>query len=238
MQETKQRRRSNSNRPNLKIAELNEMKLTELREAAKEMGVTGFSTMKKQELINGMMDASARSQGLEYRGGVLEIVDDDKQMMGFLRAENYLPGPGDIYVSSSQIRRLGLRNGDMVSGQVRVPKENEKYHSLLRVEMVNGMDPDLAKKRPTFSSLTPIFPDQKLKLETEQHIMSTRLLDLVAPIGRGQRGLLVSPPKAGKTTLLKEIADGIALNYPEIHLMVALIGERPEEVTDMQRSIR
>ena len=238
MQETKQRRRSNSNRPNLKIAELNEMKITELRESAKEMGVTGFSTMRKQELITGMMEAAARSQGLEYRGGVLEIVDDDKQMMGFLRAENFLPGPGDIYVSSSQIRRLGLRNGDMVSGQVRVPKENEKYHSLLRVEMVNGLDPDMAKKRPTFSSLTPIFPDQKLKLETEQHVMSTRLLDLVAPIGRGQRGLLVSPPKAGKTTLLKEIADGIALNYPDIHLMVALIGERPEEVTDMQRSIR
>ena len=237
-QESKQRRRNNNSRSGPKVADLLEMKLTELKDVAKELGVSGISTMRKQELINGILQANAQAQGLEFRGGVLDVVEDDKQMMGFLRTHNYLPGPGDIYVSSSQIRRLGLRSGDMVAGQVRVPKENEKYHSLLRVEMVNGLDPDLAKRRPTFGSLTPIFPDQKLKLETETHIMSTRLLDLVSPIGRGQRGLLVSPPKAGKTTLLKEIADGMALNYPDIHLMVALIGERPEEVTDMQRSIR
>jgi transcription termination factor Rho len=163
---------------------------------------------------------------------------DDKQGMGFLRsARNYMASPNDIYVSSSQIRRLGLRTGDMIMGQVRIPKENEKYYSLLRVESINNMDPDIAKTRPNFESLTPIFPDQKLKLETKPNIISTRMLDLVAPIGRGQRGLIVSPPKSGKTTVLKEIANGISQNYSDIHLIVALIGERPEEVTDMERSV-
>ena len=159
--------------------------------------------------------------------------------MGFLRAgHNYSPSDKDIYVSHSQIRRLGLRNGDMVIGQVRGPKDNEKYHSLIRVESVNGLDPEHAKSRPRFEELTPIFPDQKLKLETTSNILSTRLIDLVSPIGRGQRGLIVSPPKAGKTTVLKDIANGISLNFPEVHLMVALIGERPEEVTDMDRSVQ
>jgi transcription termination factor Rho len=181
--------------------------------------------------------AQARSQGLEYRGGVLEIIEDDKQVMGFLRSKNYLPGPEDIYVSNSQIRRLGLRTGDMVIGQVRIPKDNEKYFSLLRVEAVNGMTPEIAKDRPRFETLTPIFPLEKIKLETRPNILSTRLLDLVAPIGRGQRGLIVSPPKAGKTTILKDIANGVSNNYSDIHLMVALIGERPEEVTDMERSV-
>jgi len=183
------------------------------------------------------MRANAEAEGYDFRGGVLEIVEDDKQNMGFLRSRNYLPGPEDIYVSSSQIRRLGLRNGDMVLGQVRVPKENEKYYSLLRVESVNGMSPDLAKKRPRYEQLTPIFPDQKLKLETNPNILSTRLIDLVSPIGRGQRGLIVSPPKAGKTTVLKDMANGLSENYTDLHLMVVLIGERPEEVTDMERSI-
>ncbi len=222
----------------MKIAVLNSKKITELRDLGREMNVPGFSTMKKQDLIFNILQAHARTQGLEFRGGVLEIVEDDKQSMGFLRVYNYLPGPGDIYVSNSQIRRLGLRTGDMVMGQVRVPKESEKYHSLLRVEAVNGLDPEMAKKRPHFGSLTPIFPLEKLKLETDPNVMATRLIDLIAPIGRGQRGLLVSPPKAGKTTVLKEIADGLAQNYPDVHLMVALIGERPEEVTDMQRSIQ
>jgi transcription termination factor Rho len=219
------------------IAELDSMKIGELRDIAREKSVPGFSTMKKQDLIYHILRVTAESQGFDFRGGVLEIVEDDKQTMGFLRSQNYLPGPEDIYVSSSQIRRLGLRNGDMVLGQVRVPKENEKYFSLLRVDAVNGMSPDLAKKRPRYENLTPIFPDQKLKLETNPTILSTRLIDLVSPIGRGQRGLIVSPPKAGKTTVLKDMANGISENYSDVHLMVALIGERPEEVTDMQRSI-
>jgi transcription termination factor Rho len=193
--------------------------------------------MKKQELIIEIMRTNAKDQGNEFRGGVLEIVEDDKQLMGFLRTENYLPGPNDIYVSNSQIRRLGLRTGDMIIGQVRVPKDNEKFYSLLRVEAVNGQDPEVAKRRPRFESLTPIFPLIKLKLETLPNILSTRMIDLVSPIGRGQRGLIVSPPKAGKTTVLKDIANGITANYTDIHLMVALIGERPEEVTDMKRSV-
>ncbi|MCB8985644.1 MAG: transcription termination factor Rho [Ardenticatenaceae bacterium] len=219
------------------IAELEAMKIGELREIARDKNISGFSTMKKQDLVYQIMRANAEAEGYDFRGGVLEIVEDDKQNMGFLRSRNYLPGPEDIYVSSSQIRRLGLRNGDMVLGQVRVPKENEKYYSLLRVESVNGMSPDLAKKRPRYEQLTPIFPDQKLKLETNPNILSTRLIDLVSPIGRGQRGLIVSPPKAGKTTVLKDMANGLSENYTDLHLMVVLIGERPEEVTDMERSI-
>lgn len=219
------------------ITELTAKKLNELRNIAREAEIPGFSTMKKQDLIYHLLAYQAEEGGLEFRGGVLEIVEDDKQQMGFLRTHNYLPGTDDIYVSNSQIRRLGLRTGDNVIGQVRVPKENEKYYSLLRVEAVNDAQPDLAKNRPRYETQTPIFPNQKLKLETRSNILSTRLIDLVSPIGRGQRGLIVSPPKAGKTTVLKEIANGISENYPELHLMVVLIGERPEEVTDMQRSI-
>jgi len=156
---------------------------------------------------------------------------------GFPRGERFLPGPDDIYVSQSQIRRFGLRTGDRVSGQVRPPKDNEKFFSLLRVEAVNGVDPETARRRPSFDKLTPIFPLEQIHLETTSNILSTRLLDLVAPIGRGQRGLIVSPPKAGKTLLLKSIANGITTNNPDMHLMVCLIGERPEEVTDMRRSV-
>ena len=220
------------------IAELESQRLTELRETARDMDISGYSTMKKQQLVYEIMRAEARKKGLEFRGGVLEIIQDDKQPMGFLRADrNYHPNPDDIYVSNSQIRRLGLRTGDMIIGQVREPKDNEKYHSLLRVEAVNGLDPETARRRPRFEKQTPIFPDHKIKLETKPHILSTRLLDLVAPIGRGQRGLIVSPPKAGKTTVLKEIANGISENYSDIFMIVALIGERPEEVTDMERSV-
>lgn len=219
------------------IAELESKKIGELREIAKEKEVPGFSTKKKQDLIYEILRANANAQGHDFRGGVLEIVEDDKQMMGFLRSKNYLPGPDDIYVSNSQIRRLGMRTGDMILGQVRAPKENEKYYSLLRVEAINGLSPEQAKKRSRYEDKTPIFPDQKLKLETQPNILSTRMMDLVAPIGRGQRGLIVSPPKAGKTTVLKEIANGVSENYPDVHLMVVLIGERPEEVTDMDRSI-
>lgn len=219
------------------IAELDSKKISELRELAKENEIPGYSTMKKQALIYEILRANATAQGHDFRGGVLEIVEDDKQMMGFLRSKNYLPGIDDIYVSNSQIRRLGMRTGDMVIGQVRAPKDSEKYYSLLRVEAINGLSPEQAKKRSRYEDKTPIFPDQKLKLETQPNILSTRMMDLVAPIGRGQRGLIVSPPKAGKTTVLKEIANGVSENYPELHLMVVLIGERPEEVTDMDRSI-
>ncbi|MCA9976742.1 MAG: Rho termination factor N-terminal domain-containing protein, partial [Anaerolineales bacterium] len=188
------------------ITELASKKLSELRAIAREMEIAGFSTMKKQDLVYQIMASQAQTSGLDFRGGVLEIIEDDKQTMGFLRTHNYLPGANDIYVSNSQIRRLSLQTGDMVVGQVRVPKDNEKYYSLLRVEAVNDGPPELAKSRPRYESLTPIFPDQKLKLETRPNILSTRLMDLIAPIGRGQRGLIVSPPKAGKTTVLKEIA--------------------------------
>jgi transcription termination factor Rho len=169
-------------------------------------------------------------------GGILEIVDDG---YGFLRGESLLPGNNDVYVSQSQIRRFGLRTGDYVRGQVRPPKDSEKYYGLLRVEDVNGLDPETAKQRPYFENLTAIFPNEMINLEIPGDAdMTGRLINLISPIGRGQRGLIVSPPKAGKTYVLKAIAKGIAANYPEIHLMVALIGERPEEVTDMKRSVR
>jgi len=171
-----------------------------------------------------------------FTGGILEIVDDG---YGFLRGESLLPGTNDVYVSQSQIRRFGLRTGDYVTGQVRPPKDSEKYYGLLRVENVNGLDPEVAKNRPHFENLTAIFPNQMVDLETPDSAdLSGRLINLISPIGRGQRGLIVSPPKAGKTFLLKAIARGIAANYPDIHLMVALIGERPEEVTDMKRSVK
>ncbi len=171
-----------------------------------------------------------------FTGGILEIVDDG---YGFLRGESLLPGNNDVYVSQSQIRRFGLRTGDYVTGQVRPPKDSEKYYGLLRVENVDGLDPEAAKNRPYFENLTAIFPNQIIDLETAGTAdMSGRLINLISPIGRGQRGLIVSPPKAGKTFLLKAIAAGVAANYPDIHLMVALIGERPEEVTDMKRSVK
>ncbi|MGI8915806.1 MAG: transcription termination factor Rho [Chloroflexota bacterium] len=170
-----------------------------------------------------------------FAHGVLDVAEAGH---GFLRPYRFMPGPDDVYVSQSQIRRFALRTGDMISGQVRPPKDNERYFSLLRVEAVNGQDPDTATRRPHFENLTPIFPQEAFNLETSQQNLSQRLINLVAPIGRGQRGLIVSPPKAGKTMLLKQIANGIIANHPDIHLMVALIGERPEEVTDMKRSVQ
>ena len=190
--------------------------------------------MKKEDLILRLLRAKAEREGLKFGGGVLDIVDENK---GYLHCNHYKPGPEDVYVSQSQIRRFGLRTGDMVVGQVRPPKENEKYYSLLRVEAVNGVDPEAAKERPSFESLTPIFPDERFILETSPGNLTTRLLSMIAPIGKGQRGLIVSPPKAGKTTVLKHIANGITANHPEAHLMVVLIDERPEEVTDMDRSV-
>ena len=208
--------------------------LTELRELAKSLDVSGYSRLKKEDLILRLLRAKAEGQGYIFGGGVLDIVDEN---IGFLRSEHYLPGPEDVYVSQSQIRRFGLRTGDMVIGQVRPPKDSEKYFGLLRVEAVNGLDPEAAKQRPNFEKLTPIFPDKRFNLEVDPANLTTRLLDLVAPVGRGQRGLIVSPPKSGKTTVLKHIANAISRRYTDVHLMVALIGERPEEVTDMDRSV-
>jgi transcription termination factor Rho len=216
------------------ISELESKNIDELQEMARELEVTGYSRLKKRDLISRVLQKQTEQQGNIYGEGVLDIIEDG---FGFLRGERYLPGPNDIYVSQSQIRRFGLRTGDWISGHVRPPKDNEKYYSLLRVEAVNGMDPESARRRPNFDHMTPIFPLEQIKLETAPNILATRIVDLVAPVGRGQRGLLVSPPKAGKTLLLKSIANGITSNYEDIHLMVCLIGERPEEVTDMRRSV-
>ncbi len=216
------------------IAELEKRTLEDLRGLARDANIAGFSRLKKQDLVVRLLRDKAEKQGHELRGGVLEIVEEG---IGFLRSEHYLPGHDDIYVSPAQIRRFGLRTGDMVIGQVRPPKENEKYYGLLRVEAVNGVDPEVSKQRPIFEQLTPIFPLVRYNLETSPRILSTRLLNLVAPIGKGQRGLIVSPPKAGKTTVLKEVANAISTNYQDVHLMIVLIGERPEEVTDIDRSV-
>jgi transcription termination factor Rho len=216
------------------IAHLDKHSLEDLRQMARDAAISGFSRLKKQDLMLALLRDNAEKQGYKLRGGVLEIVDDG---IGFLRAEKYLPGSEDIYVSQTQIKRFNLRTGDMVIGQVRAPKDTEKYYGLLRVESVNGLNPEEAKNRPWFEELTPIFPLERFDLETGPRVMSTRLLNLIAPIGKGQRGLIVSPAKAGKTTIIKEIANAISTNYPEVHLMIALVGERPEEVTDMDRSV-
>jgi len=218
----------------MNIAQLETMNLPDLRAISRDLEVQGAGRLKKEDLILRIMQADAERRGLELRGGILEIMNEG---MGFLRADHYLPGPNDIYVSQSQIRRFGLRTGDMVIGQIRPPKDTEKYYGLLRVESINGMDPEEAKGRPKFEDLTPIFPEERFDLETDRHTLTTRMINLVAPVGMGQRGLIVSPPKAGKTTVLKQIANSISLKYPKVHLMVALIGERPEEVTDMDRSV-
>ncbi len=218
----------------LTVAELDSRTVEALNDLAKELGVSGYLRMRRPDLITKLLQAQTERDGHIFGDGVLEIIEDG---FGFLRGQRFLPGPDDIYVSQSQIRRFGLRTGDRVSGQVRPPKDNEKFFSLLRVEVVNGIDPEVARRRPSFDSLTPIFPLERIDLETQPNILSTRLLDLVAPIGRGQRGLIVSPPKAGKTLLLKSIANGITANNPDMHLMVCLIGERPEEVTDMRRTV-
>jgi transcription termination factor Rho len=218
----------------MSIAQLEDLTLDELRDLARTHEVTGYTRLKKYDLIMRLLRANAERQGYIFGGGILEIVQDG---IGFLRSDHLLPGPEDVYVSQSQIRRFGLRTGDLVIGQVRPPKDTEKYHGLLKVEAVNGLDPEEAKRRPIFEKLTPIFPNEQILLETRPNIISTRMIDLLAPIGRGQRGLIVSPPKAGKTTVLKRIANGITANYTDVHLMIVLIGERPEEVTDMDRSV-
>lgn len=216
------------------MSELEELTLDGLREVARSMEITGYTRLKKYDLIMRLLRANAEQQGYIFGGGILDVVQDG---IGFLRSEHLLPGPDDVYVSQSQIRRFGLRTGDLVAGQVRPPKETEKYFGLLKVEAVNGLDPEEAKRRPHFEKMVPIFPDEQVLLETKPSLLATRLIDLLSPIGRGQRGLIVSPPKAGKTTILKRIANGMSANYEDLHLMVVLIGERPEEVTDMDRSV-
>ncbi len=229
-----ERRERETNR-GVALAELESKTLSELREMAKNLDVTGITALKKQDLIVRILQAQTEQQGNLFRVGVLDVVDEG---FGFLRRDRFLPGPDDVYVSLSQIRRFGLRTGDMVSGQVRAPKETEKYHGLLRVEAINGLDPEVAKRRPNFDKLVPIYPNQQFKLETAPNILPTRLIDMVAPIGKGQRGLIVAPPKAGKTMALKHIATAIQHNYPDVHLMLVLVGERPEEVTDLERSVK
>jgi transcription termination factor Rho len=219
----------------MNVAELETKTRDELIEMAKQQGVEGYSGLKKQDLIMRLVQARAEQQGYLFVGGILDIVGEG---YGFLRQESLLPGPDDIYISNSQIRRFSLRSGDTVSGQGRPPKEGEKYCSLIRVEAINGIDPEQSRSRPHFNSLTPTFPNKMYNLETKPQYLSTRLINLIAPIGRGQRGLIVSPPKAGKTVLLKHIANAITTNYNDPHLMVCLIGERPEEVTDMKRSVK
>ena len=217
------------------ISQLESKTKDELIELAKETDISDYSKLDKQELIMRLLQADAEQQGNIFCIGILETMSDG---YGFLRQSTLLPSSSDIYVSQSQIRRFGLRNGDMVAGQGRPARSGEKYISLLRIEAVNECNPESAKKRPHFGSLTPTFPDKLINLELPTDSLSTRLLNLIAPIGRGQRGLIVSPPKAGKTILLKSIANAAATNYNDIHVMVCLIGERPEEVTDMKRSVR
>jgi len=206
----------------------------ELIELAKENGISNYANLKKQDIIMRLLQAYTEQEGNTFCSGIIEIMSDG---YGFLRNSTLLPSSTDVYVSQSQIRRFGLRNGDMVAGQGRPARAGEKYFSLLRIEAVNGINPELAKDRPHFGSLTPTFPDKLINLETPDNDLAARLLNLVAPIGRGQRGLIVSPPKAGKTMLLKSIANCAIANHSDIHLMVCLIGERPEEVTDMKRSV-
>ncbi len=219
----------------MNISQLENKSRDELIELAKEMGVSGYANLKKQELVMRLLQANTEQQGYIFCSGIMEIIGDG---YGFLRQNSLLPSSTDVYVSQSQIRRFGLGNGDMVAGQSRPPKSGEKYYSLLKIEAINDINPELIKNRPRFTSLTPTFPDKLINLETSPKELSTRLLNLIAPIGRGQRGLIVSPPKAGKTILLKSIANATNTNYNDIHLMVCLIGERPEEVTDMKRSVK
>ncbi|BAF61016.1 MAG: transcription termination factor Rho [Pelotomaculum sp.] len=218
----------------MNYADLESKTMVELYKIARELELPGYYKLRKKELIFEILKTQTEKHGLLYAKGVLEILPDG---YGFLRPFQYLPSHDDIYVSSSQIRRFDLRTGDLVAGQVRRPKETERYFALLRVEQVNGVDPEQASERLHFDGLTPLYPLERIILETEPDNLSARVIDLVSPIGKGQRGLIVAPPKAGKTILLKEIANSITRNHPEVILMVLLIDERPEEVTDIERSV-
>ncbi len=217
----------------MRILELEHAPLHSLREMAKALNIPNAHRLKKENLIISIRQTEAEKEGEEVRGGVLEIMQEG---IGFLR-RNYQVGPDDVYVSQAQLRRYELRTGDLVTGLVRPPRESERHYGLLKVESINGQTPEEARDRPTFERLTPIFPDKRFDLETDRSILSMRLINLISPIGRGQRGMIVSPPKAGKTTILKQLANSISTNDPDVHLIIALIGERPEEVTDMDRSV-
>ncbi len=221
----------------MNLQELKGKKISELNTLARELSIEGASGMRKQDLIFALLNAQTEQNGMIFGEGVLETLPDG---FGFLRAPdyNYLPGPDDIYVSPSQIRRFNLHTGDTVSGQIRPPKEGERYFALLKVEQVNFESPDVARDKIFFDNLTPLYPDEKITLETEPDNMPMRVMELTAPIGKGQRGLIVAPPRTGKTMLLQNIANSIAANHPEVYLIVLLIDERPEEVTDMQRSVK
>lgn len=219
------------------ISELQKKKIVDLYNIAKELNLAGYTDLRKQELIFKILEAQTQKDGLTFSKGVLEVLSDG---YGFLRSAdyNYLPSPDDIYVSPSQIKRFSLRTGDFVSGQVRPPKEGERFFALLRVEAVNGKDPEAIRERTLFDNLTPLYPNKHLSLESAPGEYSMRIMDLLAPIGKGQRGLIVSPPKSGKTILLQKIANSLSRNHPELKLIMLLIDERPEEVTDMQRSVQ
>jgi transcription termination factor Rho len=221
----------------MNLKELKEKKITDLAAIAKELKVEGAAGLRKQDLIFAILNSTSEKNGAIFGEGVLEILPDG---FGFLRAPdaNYLPGPDDIYVSPSQIRRFNLRTGDTVSGQIRPPKEGERYFALLKVSEVNFEDPAVARDKTLFDNLTPLYPEERLKLETVTNNLSMRVMDLAAPIGKGQRGLIVAPPRTGKTILLQNIANSITTNHPEVYLIVLLIDERPEEVTDMQRTVK
>lgn len=224
-------------RNEMNLVELKSKNIRELMTIAKALNIEGASAMRKQELIFALLQAQAEMSGLIYGEGVLEILPDG---FGFLRSQNYnyLPGPDDIYVSPSQIRRFSLRTGDSISGQIRPPKDNERYFALLKVEAVNYEDPDVARDKILFDNLTPLYPDRRVRLESLADNLSTRVMDLLTPIGFGQRGLIVAQPRTGKTMLLQNIANAISINHKEAYLIVLLIDERPEEVTDMQRNVR
>jgi transcription termination factor Rho len=219
------------------LVQLKEQNIKGLIQMAKEYGIEGFSSMRKQELIFALLQAQAEQDGLIYGEGVLETLPDG---FGFLRAQsyNYLPGPDDIYVSPSQIRRFGLRTGDTVSGQIRPPKEGERYFALLKVEAVNYEDPEDTRDKILFDNLVPLYPDEKVGLETDPDNYSTRVMDMLTPLGKGQRGLIVASPRTGKTMLLQAIANAITANHKNVYMIVLLIDERPEEVTDMERSVK
>lgn len=218
----------------LTMAELEKHTLKQLYEYARQFSIKGYSKMNKKELALAVLRAQAEEQGFFVMEGVLDLQGD----YGFLRPINYSPSQEDIYISSSQIRRFGLRNGDLVTGKARPPKENERYYGLMHVDYVNGKEPEEAKQRPHFPALTPIYPNQRIQLETDTNPLSTRMIDLFSPVGFGQRGLIVAPPKAGKTEIIKAVANGIAVNHPDSHLIVLLIDERPEEVTEIERSVK
>jgi len=220
----------------MNLVELKKMKINELTHMAKDFSIEGATGMPKQDLIFSLLQAHSERSGLIYGEGVLEILPDG---FGFLRApdSNYLPGPDDIYISPSQIRRFNLRTGDTVSGQIRPPKDTERYFALLKVEQVNHEDPEISREKILFDNLTPLYPNKRVKLETTADNLSSRVMDLMTPLGKGQRGLIVAPPRTGKTMLLQNIANSVSANHKDIHKIVLLIDERPEEVTDMQRNV-